>query len=62
LTGWDVRRQKEEAHQRLLKACREETKKVIRDKSRSVFVIDQITYPFGVDVVREFDAFLNFSV
>ena len=53
---------KEEAHQRLLEACREETKKVIRDKSRSVFVIDQITYPFGVDVVREFDAFLNSSV
>ena len=45
-----------------MEACREETKKVIRDKSRSVFVIDQITYPFGVDVVREFDAFLNSSV
>ena len=36
-----------------MEACREEIKKVIRDKSRSVFVIDQITYPFGVDVVRE---------
>ncbi len=45
-----------------MEACREEIKKIIRDKSRNVFVIDQITYQFGVDVVREFDAFLNYCV
>ena len=26
---------------------------VIRDESRSMFVIDQFTYQFGADVVRE---------
>ena len=53
LTAWEVRRQKEEAHQRLLEACREEIEMVIRDESRRVFVIDQFTYQFGDDVVRE---------
>ena len=53
LTAWEVRRQKEEAHQRLLEACREEIEMVIRDESRKVFVVDQFTYQFGDDVVRE---------
>ena len=53
LTAWEVRRQKEEAHRRLVEACREEIAMVTRDESRSVFVIDQFTYQFGDDVVRE---------
>ena len=53
LTAWEVRRQKEEAHRQLVEACREEIEMVISDESRSVFVIDQFTYQFGADVVRE---------
>ncbi len=53
LTAWEVRRQKEEAHRKLLEACREEIAMVTRDESRSMFVIDQFTYQFGDDVVGE---------
>ena len=53
LTAWEVRRQKEDAHRRLVEACRDEIEMVIRDESRTVFVIDQFTDQFGADVVRE---------
>ena len=53
LTAWEVRKQKEKAHRQLMEACREEIEIVMRDESRSVFVIEQFTYQFGDDVVRE---------
>lgn len=53
LTAFEGRRQKEKAHRQLLDVCREEIETVIRDASRSVFVIDQFTHQFGEDAVME---------